>query len=319
MSKATPMLILITCSKCDSCRRFRGEDGKPSEGKEWNSNLIRKLLVGNSLSGQRKIQCSRIINIHDIAFGNKVENIGEFNIYCMIPSDIIVYKDLFNDLMADEPNIFGDSILRVSIVRRENGLMAISVEIDGNSDDERCNQIEELVEDFFIWSHIPIEFEELRDFFRGNSDKSIDEIVNDVLKKDDFFNILSKNYHKYIDNHLLYENDIKMRYGFKWFLDSFFPTKIRDLESFYPSWILMLPSEWGKGIGGIQPVYGKVKNADTILIGTRFVSKRSTNETTEDLIKQYYSERLALTYPEKLKLNEKPQKSVRFAIIDEGN
>ena len=84
----------------------------------------------------------------------------------------------------------------------------------------------------------------------------------------------------------------------------------------YPSWILMLPTEWGKGIGGLNPVYGKVKNSDTILIGTRFVSKRSTNETLEDLIKQYYSGRLALTYPEKLKLNEKPQKSVRFSITD---
>lgn len=316
MSKPTPMIIFITCSKCDSCRRFRGEDGKPSEGKEWNSNLIRKLLVDNEVRGKNKMKCSRIINIHDTVFGNKIENIGEFNIYCMIPSDIIVYRDLFFDLMADEPDIFGDSILRVSIVKRENGTMSISVEIDGNSDDDRCHQIEELVEDFFLWSHIPIEFEELRDFFRKDGDKNIDEIVSEPFKNDEFFPILVKNFQNYINNYTLYENDIKIRYGFNWFLNEFFPSKIRDLESFYPSWILMLPTEWGKGIGGLNPVYGKVKNSDTILIGTRFVSKRSTNETLEDLIKQYYSGRLALTYPEKLKLNEKPQKSVRFSIID---
>ena len=311
-----PMIVFFTCSQCKACVDFRGYDGKPSDNKPFKTSLIRKLLSGsNESTNGKKLKCSRIINIHDNYFGTKIDNIYEFIIYSLIPSNLVVTDDLIYKLMEDENQIIGDSILRIAIIRNQlNDRMEINVEFDGNENDHRCNQIKELVEEFFIWNHIPIEFKELRDYFRNNSSKNIRQIISDQLREDEFYDVLLREYYNYENNYNNYENDIKNKFDFKWFIKMFFPPKIRDLESFYPSWLLILPSEWGKGISG-DKVYAKVKFCNTILEGTKFSTKKINNETMEDIIIQYYSGRISLNYEESMiNTQENKTKRVQFSL-----
>lgn len=312
-----PMIVFFTCSKCDHCVTFRGTDGRPSEDKSWKSGYIRKLLTGTTGTTRgKKLLCSRIINVHDSTFGAKVENIDEFIIYCLIPSNISVTKDLFKQLMLDKVTIIGDSILRVAIKRRQDGTIKIIVEIDGNENDERCEAIEKLVEEYYIWDNVPIEFYDLREHFRNRNNQNFEDIISDEFRKDTFYEVVKKEYKEFKENPELFEAFTKYRFNYSWFLDTFFPTRIRDLEAFYPTWMLILPSEWGKGIGGVNKVYAKVKTANSILVGDRFVSRRAINETMEDIIEMYYSGKLFLKYSEVLKNQDNSQnkKQVRFSV-----
>lgn len=303
MDKPTPMIVFFTYVGCDHCVAFRGKDGRPSDQRNWNSGFIRTLLTGsNEPTLGRKLKCSRIINIHDYISGNKVENISEFIIYSLIPSDITVYPNLFNDLMEDEPTIIGDSILRVAIKRIPgNSLISISVEIDGDSHDSRCQLIEDLVWDFFFWDRIPIEFHDLRIMFSKGQKFDLNSIVSSSFKNDPFFETLKRDFNKFLMNYHEYENIIKLRFDYDWFLQVFFPGRLREIEIFYPTWMLILPSEWCGGFGNENKVYAKIKGVRTDLLGDRFVSKRTLNEKIEDLILQYYSGRLFLKYSDVLK------------------
>ena len=319
MNKPIPMIVFFTYTNCKHCTDFRGFDGRPSDEKNWNSGYIRKLLTGsNSNTDGKKLKCSKIINIHDTISGNKVENIGEFIIYSLIPSDISIYQNFFNDLMEDEPIIIGDSILRVAIKRNiGNNRISISVEIDGNENDSRVSLIEELVWNFFLWNRVPIDFYDLRTMFIRGENFILDDYVSQSFKNDPFYGVLKRDFNKFLSNYLEYDNIIKIRFDYSWFLDTFFPSRIRELEIFYPTWMLLLPSEWSNGFGGQNKVYAKLKGVKSDLIGERYVSKKMFNETIEDLIEQYYSNRLSLKYSSVLKnrsLELKKQKNVTFSI-----
>lgn len=293
--KDLPMLIFVTCQQCPHCIEYRGIDGKPSDDKEWNSSNIRKLLMGDN--GQLK--CSRLINIHDSQSGPYLKNISEFIIYCMVSTD--VQPNFFNLLMADEPLIVGNSILRVAILRGQENQMKIEVELDGEKYGHKCDKIREQVEDFFMWNQIPREFEQLKDFFEKHNLK-YEDIVTPELKQDSFYSILQEHFSKFSNNPLEYTAAIKKRFNYDWFLDTFFPVKLRDLEIFYPSWLLILPKEWGRGLScnGSEIVYAKVRGCNTVLVGNKYKSTRVNNEKIEDVITQYYSGKIALTYSEKL-------------------
>lgn len=316
MDKPMLLELFFSCEQCSHCILFRGKDGEPSDSKEFTSAYIRKHILGaNDSSKVKRLRCSKLINIHDKFFGASVDNITEYIIYFVIPPNITVTDDLFHRLMMDENSIIGDSILRVALTKEINGGLKIKVKIDGTSDDDRCQQIEELVENYFIWEFVPTEFKDLKDHFRGINTMDITDIITNNFRDDSFYPILMKEYHIYAANPSKYENLIKQRFDYNWFIENFFPTRIRELEAFYPTWMLVLPSEWLKGIGGVNRVYGKVKGGKTTLVGNRFVTKSCGRETIEDLITQYYAGRLPLTYEESL-LSEKTTIGITRTIVN---
>lgn len=311
-----PMIIFTSCSLCKSCLTFRGQDGRLSDDQSWNSAFVRKCLLDAS---GKKLKCLRIINIHDGEFGADISNIKEFNLYHMIPSDLVVTPDFFGLIMSDNNPYIGNSILRVSLVKNPDMSIGISVEIDGVSDDRRCEEIKSLVNDFFFWSHIPIEFELLREHFHqvhdGKPKESIENIITDELRDDNFYDILMKEYYLYCRDPMKYERIMKLRFDYGWFLETFFPTRLREIEIMYPSWMLILPSEWKKGLNSNNPIYAKIACCKTELSGNRFTSKKGGYEKIEDLLIQYQSNRLPLTY-EGVLLHQQKQKpkSVTFSV-----
>lgn len=309
--KEKPMLIFTSCSACGACKMFRGPDGKPREDQPWSPEFIRDKLTANG-----KLKALRIINIHDGEFGPSISNIREFTLYHMIPSTVLVREDFFAGLLSDPNRYYGNSILRIKLSKTVSDTVKIEVEIDGVSTDERCDIIAKQVDEYFIWGFIPSEFSRLRNFFNRTSNEKIEDILPDI-RDHPFHEILIKEYDKYYRNPEEFEEQMRMLFGFSWFITLFYPEKFRDLESFYPSWILILPSEWQKGITDqeniresmeekkppLRKIYGKVVNCKTYLDGNRFRSMKSGVENINDCLKQYYEGRLFLTYEEAL-LNE---------------
>lgn len=309
-TKEKPMLIFTSCSSCSSCEHFRGYDGKPRDSQSWSPKFIREKLTDNG-----KLKALRIINIHDGEFGPSVSHINEFTLYHMIPSSVSITDDFFKSLMDNPEKYYGLSILRIKLERSVDNSIIIYVEIDGDNDDNRCEIIREQVEEYFLWNFIPYEFVRLRNLFRKKSTDKIDDILL-KLRDDTFHDILVKEYNKYVINPSYFENQIKVRFNFSWFINFFYPERFRELESFYPSWIIILQSEWGKGIRdqddireaqkynlespNMRPIYGKLISCRTYMDGFRFRSVRSGNENIDDCLKQYYEGRLFLTYEEVL-------------------
>ena len=314
--KEIPMIIFVSCKRCDSCVKYRGTSGIPSDSNsEWNSSYIRKLLLNDKMDG---LKCLRLINIHDDNFGADVNNIGEFIIYSMIPSNIKVTENLFEDLMSDNTKIWGTSILRTAIKRNIDNTINIEIRIDGNENDHRCEAIKFLAEEFFIWSKIPEELESLLYFFRNPGDENISDIITDELREDQLHSIILREYNSFIRNPNEYEMLIRRRYDYTWFLNNFFPRRFRELESFYPSWTLILPEEWGKGICTDNTVFGKVLFCETNFIGHRYISRKVAQEKMTDIIKMYYQGKIFLRYDDVLKnKSNKALKEVRFAIKDD--
>ncbi len=297
MSKPQPMILFMSYAGCDACINFRGHDGKPSNDKPWNSSLLREYLCGSKESSYgRKNLCSKIIEIHDFSSGAKVEFIEEFNIYTLIPSNISIDETFMDNILADDKQLIGDSILRISFQRALTNKIKIEVEIDGFADDRRCNSIIEEVEKYFIWDRIMLELEQFRQHFRNQSSISLEECSTDRIKQDPIFQVITKKYKDYCRNPLEFDEDLKQRYDYDWFISKTFPKRLREIESFYPSWILVLPSEWAKGLDGKTKVYGKIKGATTRLSGNRYTSSQTKQEILMDLIRQYYDGRLSLEY-----------------------
>lgn len=314
-----PMIIFTTCSLCGHCISFRGPDGKPSDKYPWNPGFIRKCLLDGS---GMKLKCLRLINIHDGEFGADVSYIKEFNIYHMIPSDLKVTEDFFETIMSDKNPYVGNSILRVAVIKNSDMTINFSVEIDGSSEDQRCEHIEKLVENFFFWNHIPLDFELLREHIYNvyNNKKTdfLENIITPELRADNFHSILIKEYRLYCQNPNKFDNLMKIRFDYSWFINSFYPYRLRELERMYPSWMLILPSEWKKGLHSNDPVYAKIASLKTVLKGNKFESSRAGREQIEDLIIQYHAGRLSLTYEGVLMKQNQPEnkksKSVRFEI-----
>lgn len=308
--KEKPMLIFTSCTECGACKQFRGPDGRPRDNQPWNAKFIRDKLTNNG-----KLNALRIINIHDSEFGASISHINEFTLYHMIPPDVVV-SDNFFTLLMDNPNMYyGLSILRIKIERSVDDTINFLVEIDGNETDDRCELIRKQVEDYFLWSFVPNEFNRLRNFFRKNSTEDISHILYD-LRDDPFHDTLIMEYNKFVVNPDYFDNQIRIRFGFSWFINFFYPERFRELESFYPSWIMVLPSEWCKGISDqdsvreaqiygkeipkMRPIYGKVISCKTYMDGSRFRSVKFSVENINDCLKQYYDGRLFLTYEEVL-------------------
>lgn len=316
INKEKPMIIFTTSAVCGACERIRGRDGKPKDELIWNSKLIREILIGSD----NKLKATCIINIHDSVTYPSIDNIVEFTSYYMIPSNLIVTPDFFMSLIETPDSYFGYSILRVKISRQNNGSINFYIEIDGEPNDSRCEEIEKQVDEYYLWNYIPHEFSRLRDFFKGISKEKIEDILPD-LRDDPFHDILMKEYNKYVVDHTYYENQMRVRYGFTWFISFFYPERIRELQSFYPTWTIVLPSEWSKGltdqeavrdanrnkvnsssvvIPKLRPIYGKVVGCKVYMDGPRFTSVKTSGETVVDCLKQYYANRLFLTYEEVL-------------------
>lgn len=311
-NKEKPMLVFNTSQPCEGCKRVRGPDGTLRDGQKfWNAEFIRGCLLGPN----KKLKALRIINIHDSETYPSVDHICEFNLYHLIPSSVRVDNEFFEKLMDNPEMYVGDSILKVKLTRENDGSTGFYVDIDGNPEDSRCSQILGQVEEFFIWNYVPDEFSRLRSFFRGESREAINDILPD-LRDDPFHDILVKEYNKYVVDPNYYEKQMKVRYGFSWFLDFFYPTRLRELEAYYPNWLIVLPSEWAKGLNDqelvreatlhkndipyLKPLFGKAVGCDTYMEGTRFRSQKTKNETVNDCLKQYYDGRLFLTYEEVL-------------------
>lgn len=311
-----PMIIFTSCSLCHSCLSFRGDSGKLSDTQPWNSAFVRKCLLDES---GKKLKCLRIINIHDGEFGADIANIKEFNLYHMIPSDLVVTNDFFELIMSDDNPYVGNSILRVSLIKNPDMSIEISVDIDGNSTDKRCEDIKSLANDFFFWHHIPIEFELLREHFNdihnNRNTEPIENLITDELRDDNFYDILMKEYYLYCKDPSKYERIMKLRFNYRWFLETFFPLRLREIEIMYPSWMLILPSEWKKGLNNNSPVYAKIACCNTVLSGNKYITKKAGYEKIEDLLIQYHSSRLPLTY-EGVLLHQQKQKpkSVKFSV-----
>lgn len=316
MSKEMPMVIFVSCSKCSHCENFRGRTGEPSDSNpEWRNSYIRRILLNDTMNG---LKCSRLINIHDGNFGADINNINEFIIYNMIPPNIKVTDDLFEQLMYDEVKIFGTSVLRTAIKRNIDNTIKIEIKIDGNENDIRCEKIKELVEKFFIWNLIPKELEDLLFFFRNPGDHNISDFITEELREDPIYDIIIEQYHSFIKNPFEYETLLKRRYDYTWFLNNFFPKRFRELEKFYPSWVLILPEEWGKGIGTNNTVFGKVMQCETNYIGHRYISRKIEQDNLDNMIKRYYQGKLFLRYEEILRDKSKRSlKQVKFAVNDD--
>lgn len=297
MSKPQPMILFMSYAGCEACRNFRGIDGKPSDDKPWNSSLIREYLCGSKGSSYgRKNLCSKIIEIHDFQSGANVNNIEEFNIYTLIPSNVNITSNFMDYILADQKELIGDSILRISIHRKLDNKIGIDVEIDGYQDDRRCNAIIQEVENYFIWDRIMLDLYHFREHFRNQSLISLNECSNEEVKEDPIYQLIMKNYTLYCKNPNEFDEILRSRYDYDWFINKTFPKRLREIESFYPSWILVLPSEWQKGMDGKTKVYGHIKNATVKLSGNRYVSSLSRQENLVDLIKQYHEGRLSLEY-----------------------
>lgn len=303
-----PIITFVTCSKCKHCKDFRGESGKPSDDNSWNNTLIRKLLTKNGV-----LRCSRIINIHDERFGANVDNINEFNMYNVLPYNIKIEEDFFKELMYDDVPFIGDMILRTSITRNIDNTIDISVELNGNCTDPRCEKIKKQAEEYFIWNHIPIEFKEFKDFFYGSRVKSIEDIFTEGLREDEYYDIIIRNFNHYQFQPEEFETLLRRRYDYNWFIDNFFPKRLRELESFYPSWILVLPSEWAKGICTDNSVYGKVMLCETNLVGKRFVSRKVEKDTIFELLDKYSQGKIDLTYEDAF-LRKSNMQKLKFSI-----
>ena len=304
-----PIIVFITCTQCKHCTDFRGSNGKPSEdNKGWNNSLIRGLLMKDD-----RLRCSRIINIHDARFGASVENINEFNIYNTIPTDIKIEDDFFKQVMYDDIPFCGDLVLRTSITRNIDNTINFSVELNGVDVDNRCETIRKQAENYFFWDHIPIEFKELKDFFNGDRSKAIEDIFTDELRDDIYYDNIIREFRNYQIHPEQFEILIRRRYDYTWFIDNFFPKRIRELEAFYPSWILVLPDEWGKGICTNNTVFGKVMQCETNLVGTRFVSRKVEKDSIFDLINKYSAGKIDLKYDDLLKRRSGIPK-VKFSV-----
>jgi hypothetical protein len=314
-SKEYPMIVFFTNERCDHCAKFRG-DGKPSDSQPWNNALIRKYLVnGSSTPTKQSVLASRIIEFHDNrGYGNKIDYIGEINLYSTIPSDVTITSDFFHDVMSDENPLFGSSILRIKLSRDRNSRVEIEVEIDGNNSDPRCEQIKSQAADFFIWDVIPIEFAIIRGYLL---DKITDKDVNfseimESIKGDPLYEIINKEFYNFKRDSIMFDSILLTRFNFSWFLKRFVPERIRDLERYYPTWMLVLPSEWRKGKDNGNKVYAKCVSAKTILEETRYKTVDIGPEKLSDLLTLYWNGRLFLTYEEALLNESNKLKRVQF-------
>jgi hypothetical protein len=312
--KDKPIIVFFTSKKCGICENFRGEDGRPSltKSKKWNNDLIKTLLINKK--NPKTLQVSKIIEIHNYLIGNKIENILEFNIYVLINSKLNIDETLITTLLSDENNVVGDEILRISISRGHNNELLFSSEINGNSEDFRCNLINFYVKKFFLYNYLPKYLIDCKDHFLNHED-GFDKLYTPEFKKDKvLYDIINKNYYDFKSDPLLFEDLLRNIYNYSWFLANFFPKRIRELETFYPTWMLILPSEWSKGLMG-DKVFCKIKGCKLVLSDGNFVSQNTNPENIEDLIDQYYDGKLSLTYSEVNEpLNIDKSKKVTFRL-----
>lgn len=312
MQKEYPIIIFFTNAQCRHCIDFRGVDGTPKLNREWSPNFIKNIFY-NSKSNPKKedLQCSKIIEFHDTrGYGNKIQYIGEMNIYITMPHSQVITDNFFDDIMSDKNDIFGECILRVSMVYSVNGIAEFIVTIDNETKDRRCDLIKILAREYFVWRSVPEDLFLLRSYFKGKLKPG--EYSNEhfnSLSHYDFFPILSRDFYTMVQSPQIYDNLLLHFYNFDWIISNFLPSKIREIERFYPTWMLILPSEWARSRDMNDKVYVKVMNCKLILKGDKYATIDSGNENISDLLKMYWRNRLFLTYEEE---NNLKPKSITF-------
>lgn len=305
MPKEYPFVIFVTNSNCDHCRKFRGTTGLPDDSRQWNHTYIKKILYGDVTNPKKEdIKVSKIIELHDNrGYGNKINYIGEINIYLSMPIDKQIDDNFINECMSDDCNIFGNAILRISIFYSHNGFIDFNVRINNVENDKRCQKIKSLLWDFFLWNTLPDEIYLLRCYFMGliknDNNFNINELLSQLVNYDLYDEILD-NFYKYQSSPELFDTRLLTKYNFDWLLSMFLPSRIREIERFYPTWMLVLPSEWDKAKHNNGKLYVKVLNHKTILRGTKYVLEEISKEELTDLISMYWKNRLFLTYEENL-------------------
>lgn len=313
MPKEYPFVIFVTNANCDHCRKFRGVSGLPITD-SWNNSYIKQILYGDVDNPKKEdLKVSKIIELHDKrGFGNKINYIGEVNIYLSMPINQNIDDDFIINCMSDDCNIFGNAILRISIFYSVNGLIDFDVRINNVDNDKRCERIKSLLWDFFVWNALPDQVFLLRCYFQKyikNGDElelsdgkmffNINTLLSQLVNYELYDSIINR-FHTFESSPASFDSLLLSNYNFDWFLSKFLPSRLRDVERFYPTWMLVLPSEWEKAKYENTKLYVKVLNCKTILQGNKYITVDSTPEKLVDIISMYWKNRLFLTYEENL-------------------
>lgn len=307
--KKQPFIVFFTSHGCHVCENFRG-NGRLSDDKEWNKDFVFKCFFGRDNNSDVSL-CSKIVEIHNENRTLNNDDISEINFYFMIRYNMEINEDFIEYLFQDELRVHKNEhpvILRISLTKFNVGRFIISSDINCEND-ERCEKINRLMEDYFVWNLMANDFRNLRNHFNcGNT--SFDVCLSEEVKNDNIYRLVSEDYNKYKKYPGEFDEILRNRHDFKWLLGKMLPRKLRDLQSYYPCWMLILPEEWGKGIESNNPIYSRVVGSDTNFDGVRYKSTQPIrNEKIYDIVTMYHLGRVELTREE---TNEKIKKSVTF-------
>lgn len=303
MSKEYPFVLFSTNQRCHHCIDFRGSDGIPNSSRKWNNNYIKSIFFGSQIQNPTKsdVKILRIIEIHDTrGYGNNLSYIGEINFYFTMPINKEINDNFFYECMSDDCIIFGDAILRISLQCDIDNKIKVIVSINNSFDDRRCLKIQKLVEKFFIWDLIPDNVFLLKLYFEGTVNNININNLMTSLRNYDLYSDINSNFFRYKSNPTLFCDLLLNKYNFDWLISKFFPRELRRVERYYPTWMLILPSEWKRSRDSNDKIYVKCLNCKTILEGTTYKTIDSTPETITDIISMYWRNKLFLTYDEEL-------------------
>jgi hypothetical protein len=287
-----PIIVLITNKNCKHCIEFRGTDGMPSPEKAWNNNYIRSLLMdsesGSDRNGRpKKLRACVVVEINVATTGRNIDNIGELNLYSIIPS-IDEIEQYFRNYggshkFFDSSKISGTAVERINIKREAFNRINIQVHVNSIF----SPHLTEFYTNEYIWKLVPPQVEILRQYVISRlpiPDELLDEIGNPDLK-----NFIRTNEQNIYADVNFFDNEITSRfYGFPWLLSKILPVRIRDYEDKYPRWLLVSPSEWRNSLTYQSAIYAIATNDKTYLNGDKYVTETYTRgERIETLLERY--------------------------------
>jgi len=222
-----PLTILITSQACGACRHFRGETGKPISGQDWSPELIKKFLTGSEHPTlQSHTLSSEIIDIHLTNMDTEpdLDNIDEVNCYYLTNLALtrLIYKKL------------------------DNGQISFTVEVDGIINPE----LSKLLKTTFFNDNLP---KQVLRLVNQNSDVLYERPENQNVEK--IFNSYAKDPSSLI-------SEINRVFNFKWWVSFVIPPRIKDLVSFFPTFIFVSLDDWIKSIEYNSPLFGYVADSE---------------------------------------------------------
>ena len=240
-----PIVVIVTSKTCPHCIHFRGDDGKPTDDKQWSPKLIKKILTGvENPTTIENLKSEIVIEIH----------LSNMN----IPSDNIIQVNEYNLI-----NNNGISLRRIIYTRRKNDIISIDVEIDGILHPE----LSKSKKNSYYEEQLPIQCYKL---FLGDFDVLNEEPENDFVNEIfvEAYEILNEalvnlDSGKSDDFNSRLDSLFESKFNFKWWLSNNIPNKLQYLVSSFPSWIYISPILWYNSIVYDSPLYGVV-NSSTV-------------------------------------------------------